>query len=115
MQNISISRYTDPKATGWAGYVQPEDRSWIVYVGLDGRPVVFLHRHPVTGTCLPDDPTEREVAIRELDEELKQGTLQGRTGMVCNGPPEEGVPLTQGETVFPLGVDGTGGVGVVTR
>jgi hypothetical protein len=55
MPNIKVTRYPDPKATGWSGYLEPDDRSWIAFVGLDGRPVFFLNRDPATGACLPND------------------------------------------------------------
>lgn len=54
MPNIKVTRYPDPKSVGWAGYLEPEDRSWIAFVGLDGRPVFFLNRDS-TGACLPND------------------------------------------------------------
>jgi hypothetical protein len=70
MQNIIITRYPDPKATGWAGYLEPADKSWIAFVALDGKPFFWLHRDPVTGACLSADPEEREAelaALRERD------------------------------------------------
>lgn len=69
MQNISVTRYADPKATGWAGYVEPADKSWIVYVGLDGRPLAFLNRDPKTGAVLPDDPEERARHLEQIHTE----------------------------------------------
>lgn len=50
MGNITVTRYPDPVAVGgWQGYLEPEDKSWIAFVGSDGRPVFFLDRDPVTG------------------------------------------------------------------
>jgi hypothetical protein len=46
MQKIKVTRYSDPLAVGWAGYIEPEDGSWIAFIGLDGRPVFFLNRDP---------------------------------------------------------------------
>lgn len=51
MQRIKVTRYTDPAAVGWAGYIEPEDESWIAFIGLDGVPVVFLSRS-ATGAVL---------------------------------------------------------------
>jgi hypothetical protein len=44
MQKIKIERYDDPKAIGYQGYVEPEDRSWILYVENDGAPLFYPHR-----------------------------------------------------------------------
>jgi hypothetical protein len=49
MQNISVKRYSNPQAVGWAGWLEPEDRSWIAFIDLEGRPRFFLDRDPVTG------------------------------------------------------------------
>lgn len=69
MQSIRVHRYPDPKAIGWAGYIEPEDRAWIAFVGLDGVPRFFLQRDPASGAVLPDDSAEREEAIGELRKE----------------------------------------------
>ncbi len=113
MINIQVSRYPDPKATGWAGYIQPEDRSWIAFIGLDGRPIFFLHRDPRTGRVLSDDPAERDADLARPPTEA----------------PHTGVTLTDehlakdpsigtehiGMPIIPLGIDGTGGVGIEPR
>lgn len=45
MQNIVVSRYRQPDKVGWAGSVEPEDRSWILFLRADpGEPSLFLHR-----------------------------------------------------------------------
>lgn len=59
MPNIKVQRYAHPNETGWAGYIEPTDLSWIAYIGLDGVPRVYLHRDPATGAILPDDEAER--------------------------------------------------------
>jgi len=28
----------------WQGWIEPEDRSWIMFVDGEGKPVVFLNR-----------------------------------------------------------------------
>lgn len=66
MQSIHVSRYSNPMATGWAGYIQPDDRSWIAFIGLDGAPRFFLHRH-ASGAVLSDDSAERAEEIRMLE------------------------------------------------
>ncbi len=110
MMNIQVSRYPDPKATGWAGYIQPEDRSWIAFIGLDGRPIFFLNRDPRTGRVLSDDPTERAA---DLAKPPVEGPFTGATlseEHVAQDPSIGRVDI--GKPVIPLGIDGTGGVGI---
>lgn len=63
MQNIIVGRYADtyvdPKPVSvdngvgeYAGWIEPEDRSWIVFVRADHSVEVFLDRDPVTGAVL---------------------------------------------------------------
>lgn len=112
MQNIKVSRYQNPKAHGWAGYLEPEDKSWIAFVGLDGRPLFFLNRDPETGGILGDDPATHAEEIAQIRAE----THRQRIGQQADGsaiyPEGEQDPLVPGERIFPLGHDGTGGRGV---
>ena len=48
---IKTGRYKRPDLTGWLGWIEPEDKSWIVFVDLDHSAMVFLDRDPVTGAC----------------------------------------------------------------
>jgi len=52
MQNIIVGRYAYPEFTGWAGWIEPEDHSWIVFVRSDHSVEVYLNRDPVTGAVL---------------------------------------------------------------
>jgi hypothetical protein len=47
--NITITRYPKPEDVGWQGYIEPDDKSWIVFIHQDGHPAVFLNRDPATG------------------------------------------------------------------
>ncbi len=49
MSNIILGRYDDPKAVGYQGWLEPEDKTWIAFVDLDGKPVFFLNRDAATG------------------------------------------------------------------
>jgi hypothetical protein len=50
MGNIKVGRYPDPNAVGgWAGWIEDDSRSWIMFIDTEGRPLVFLNRDPVTG------------------------------------------------------------------
>lgn len=113
MQNISVTRYAHPRATGWAGYIEPEDKSWIAFIGLDGKPRFFLHRDPVTGAILPDDEGERAAHLEQLRRDREAGEGGLHIGMVYDGsstqPEGERSALEIGERVIPLGEDGGGG------
>lgn len=52
MQNISIQRYSHPQPGGWAGCIEPDDRSWILYIHSEGWTVFFGKRDPNTGAAL---------------------------------------------------------------
>lgn len=105
MQDIRVTRYSNPNALGWAGYIEPADRSWIAFIGLDGLPRFHLHRDPDTHAVLPDDPDERAAHLPTIRAE---GGL--RTGMLNDGsstmPAGEINPLRIGDIIMPLGVRG---------
>lgn len=53
MTNIVVGRYEHPSVTdSWQGWIEPDDRSWIMFVDADGQPLVFLNRDPETGAVL---------------------------------------------------------------
>lgn len=109
MQNISVTRYSNPKATGWAGYIEPADLSWIAFIGLDGRPLFFLNRDPATGGILGDDP---DPAARERDiaeAALTAATGGARTGMRISAEKAPEWSVGPVAVVGPLGVSGNGG------
>lgn len=60
MQNIHVGRYSNPQKVGWEGWLEPDDRSWIAFVDLAGRPVFYLHRDPQTGAVLDEDVVEND-------------------------------------------------------
>jgi hypothetical protein len=100
MQNITVTRYPNPKEVGWAGYIEPADRSWIAFIGRDGRPLFFLNRNPDTGAVLSDDVVEHAADLREQRE---NGGL--RTGMRVpdQAPSVADGPVSAGLLVQPLG------------
>lgn len=67
MPKIKISRYSatggtenaPPVGKYWAGYVEPEDKRWILYIQEDGTPFFFGSRDPETGAC-----TEPPISVR---------------------------------------------------
>lgn len=36
MQNIHVIRYSHPSKVGYAGAIEPDDRSWILFIPDDG-------------------------------------------------------------------------------
>ena len=38
MQNIHVSRYRNPSDVHYQGLVEPDDRSWILWIEEDGTP-----------------------------------------------------------------------------
>lgn len=46
MEKIKVERYSSPTANGagYQGYIEPADRSWIVYIAVDGTPLFYPHR-----------------------------------------------------------------------
>jgi len=60
MGNITVGRYDNPADVGYQGWIEPDDRSWIMFVSNDGSPVAFLprsrdRRSAVTGWPLRDE------------------------------------------------------------
>jgi hypothetical protein len=49
MGNITVGRYADRAGVGYQGWIEPEDRSWIAFVGNDGHPQFYRDRDPETG------------------------------------------------------------------
>ena len=60
MVNITVGRYSHPETRKfWQGWIEPDDKDWIMFVAADGKPVVFLDRDPDTGAVLRDRPADR--------------------------------------------------------
>lgn len=63
MPRIKIGRYDTegPDAVGqyYSGWVEPEDRSWILFIDVEGKPHFFPERDPQTGAVL------REAKLRK--------------------------------------------------
>lgn len=46
MGNITVGRYDKPASTGYQGWIEPDNQSWVAFIASDGQPVVFLNRAP---------------------------------------------------------------------
>ena len=53
MQKIHVKRYESP-TVGFAGSIEPEDRSWVLFIAKDGAPSLFR----LAGTTEIDGKTE---------------------------------------------------------
>ncbi len=52
---IRVGRYEEKDQTEYAGFVEPHDQTWILFIRRDnGRPVLFKDRDPKTGAYLPE-------------------------------------------------------------
>jgi hypothetical protein len=49
MKNIIVTRYKNPDKVGWLGYMEPKDKSWIMFVDRDNNPKIYLERDKKTG------------------------------------------------------------------
>lgn len=47
--DIRVGRYSNPQDVGFEGWIEPDDKSWIMFVVTDHKPVVFLNRDSETG------------------------------------------------------------------
>jgi hypothetical protein len=55
MSNISVHRYGEG-VSGFAGWIEPDDLEWIVFITDDNKPLLFARRDPETGAVLDDQP-----------------------------------------------------------
>lgn len=66
MDTITIKRY-DSTTAGYQGYIEPADRSWILYIGVDGSPLFYPHRAADGGVlCEPVGPHNTECVERPI-------------------------------------------------
>lgn len=50
MCNIVVGRYSNPETQKmWQGWIEPEDKAWIVFITADGSVSTFLNRDLDTG------------------------------------------------------------------
>lgn len=50
MPNITIGRYEHGSITkDYAGWIEPADRSWIIYTDADGKPALYYSQRDLDG------------------------------------------------------------------
>lgn len=53
MQNIVVKRYSNKETQKfWQGWIEPEDKSWILFINVDGRVFMYDKRCQETGAVL---------------------------------------------------------------
>jgi len=58
MQNVHVKRYTHPDTHGYAGTIEPEDRSWVLFIPNSGKaPELYVEVEVPESEDTPDGPT----------------------------------------------------------
>lgn len=55
MGNVKIGRYDHPSVTAdYSGWIEPDDKSWIIFLGSDGKPLVYYAEREESGAVVGD-------------------------------------------------------------
>jgi len=55
MPNLTIGRYDHESITKtWAGWIEPADKSWIIYTDTDGKPSLYYPQRESSGAVIGD-------------------------------------------------------------
>lgn len=58
MSNLTIGRYDHESITkDFAGYIEPADKSWIIYLDADGKPALYWPERDADGGVI-GEPVE---------------------------------------------------------
>lgn len=53
MSNITIGRYDDESITkDFAGWIEPADKSWIIYTDARGKPAIYYSEREASGAVV---------------------------------------------------------------
>ena len=64
MGNVKIGRYEHESITNeWSGWIEPADRSWIIYLDTDGKPAVYYPEREPSGAVIGDGIWIREAEL----------------------------------------------------
>lgn len=83
MQNIHVKRYANPAAIGYQGAIEPEDRSWVVFVAADGEATLWRRVENVT----LDDTDGTKIEHAYVDVELPGHMTPGHPLHSMGEPP----------------------------
>lgn len=45
LSRIRVGRYAQPQKVGWLGWIEDEEKTWVAYIDLEGRPRFYLDRN----------------------------------------------------------------------
>lgn len=65
MQNIHVRRYQTPSPGGFQGSVEPEDRSWVIFIDKDGH-ATFWRR----GQIEPDPELVAQLGAENVEHHI---------------------------------------------
>lgn len=51
MGNVTVGRYAD-SSSGYKGWIEPDDRTWIMFIRENGVPEAYLDRDSVAGAVI---------------------------------------------------------------
>jgi len=55
MSNVTIGRYDHESITKtYAGWIEPGDKAWIIYLDADGRPALYYPEREPNGAVIGD-------------------------------------------------------------
>jgi len=55
MGTVKIGRYSDPTlAAEYSGWIEPDDKSWIIFLDGDGKPLVYYAEREPDGAVVGD-------------------------------------------------------------
>lgn len=57
MKNISIQRYASDAGHGFSGCIEPEDKSWVLFIHANGATYFYGTRDPQTGAVVVEEVT----------------------------------------------------------
>lgn len=52
MLPLKVGRYTEADRSEFVAWVEPPDRTWILFLRKDGTPVLYPNRDPKTGAVI---------------------------------------------------------------
>lgn len=54
MANLKIERYDGDVSEDYSGLIEPDDRSWVIYLDNDGKPALYWSERDEHGAVVGD-------------------------------------------------------------